>query len=96
MIPQNIAGIIALSVQSILYGLYTATFVHSIRWLIFDDDGWKLREKMNWFMILITTLIFIFSTVDLGASVPLTFDIMGYSLPGYLTINIINVCASRV
>jgi hypothetical protein len=92
MISPDIAGISALTVQSIFYGLYTATFVHCTRWLIFDDDGWKLRQKMNWIMILMTTLIFIFSTMNLGTSIPLTFDIMpvGYSLPSYFSLNLVN------
>ena len=92
MFSEEIGGVIAVFVQSILYGLYSATFVHCIRWLTFNDDGWKLREKMNWFMILMTTLLFIFSTANLGATVPLMFTILGPSTVDFLKLDVTNVC----
>jgi hypothetical protein len=94
-LPPVSATIIVLIVQSIPYRLYSATFVRCARWLIFDDDGWNLLhlQMMNWLMILMATLIFIFSTADLGVSVPLMLDVMGYSLPSHLMLNVVNVCA---
>ena len=90
---QTTAPVVALFVQSIFYGLYSATFVHCIRWLVFVDDGWKFREKMNWFMILVTSLLFIFSTANLGASVPLTLQITGTQSDSvqFTRIDVVNV-----
>lgn len=70
MVSPYQAWIIATSVQAILYGLYLATFGHSVRWLLYDDDGWKLRrpEKINSLMFSLTIAIFVFSTLDLGFS----------------------------
>ncbi|KIL66578.1 hypothetical protein M378DRAFT_369503 [Amanita muscaria Koide BX008] len=76
MVSTNQAWIIATSVQAILYGLYLATFGHSVRWLLYDDDGWKLRrpEKINSLMLSLTMTIFIFSTLDLGISLRMAFS----------------------
>ena len=53
-------------VQAILYGLYVATFVHCLRWLIYTDDGWRRRDRVNKLMLTATILIFMLTTMDLG------------------------------
>jgi hypothetical protein len=63
-----LAGLIffPLIVQAIFYGLYFATFVHGVRWLIFDDEGWSFRENINSSMLAVSIIIFLLSTASLG------------------------------
>ncbi|KAM6499094.1 hypothetical protein JOM56_004602 [Amanita muscaria] len=58
--------IIPLFVQAILYGLYLASLVHCLRWLIFNDQGWTPRRHINWFMLSTTIIIFSLLTIDFG------------------------------
>ncbi|KAM6499027.1 hypothetical protein JOM56_004535 [Amanita muscaria] len=52
--------------QSILYGLYIPTFAGCLRWLMFENEGWKLRpcKQMTWAYIIIAILVFAVSTAD--------------------------------
>jgi len=54
-------------IQAMLSGLYTATFVLCLRWLVFTDEGWKLRSRkqINWPMLILAVLVFGLATVDL-------------------------------
>ena len=53
-------------VQAIMYGMYATTFVHCLRWLLFDDEGWKLRQRINWSLLVASILLFLLSTTDLA------------------------------
>jgi hypothetical protein len=64
MNPEQ-AYTIAVTIQALLYGLYVATLAHCLRWLLFDDDGWSHRKDINWRMLIITVIIFLFSTASL-------------------------------
>ncbi|KAF9004316.1 hypothetical protein BDQ17DRAFT_1541516 [Cyathus striatus] len=57
--------IIALFLAATLYGLYLSTFLHCIRWLLFVDQGWKLRRlsAVKWPTLIATLLIFAFSFI---------------------------------
>ncbi|KAM6492146.1 hypothetical protein JOM56_011870 [Amanita muscaria] len=55
--------IISSFVTAILFGLYLAGFVHCVRWLLFEDEGWRARKKVNWTLVIATLLIFFFATV---------------------------------
>jgi len=70
------AGIIAATIQALLYGLYLATLAHCLRWLLFDDDGWSHRnaKDINWRMLIITVVIFLFSTASLFLGLTLPAD----------------------
>jgi hypothetical protein len=57
------AVLIELFIQAILFGLYLATLVHYFRWLMFADEGWKYREKINKPMLVVSTLLFVLTTV---------------------------------
>jgi hypothetical protein len=58
--------LIAVFTQAVLYGLYIATLVHCLRWLIYTDDGWNQRDRINKLMLIATILIFMLSTMNLG------------------------------
>ncbi|KAM6499108.1 hypothetical protein JOM56_004616 [Amanita muscaria] len=57
--------------QALLYGTYLATFIRWLRWLIFTDEGWKLREKIpgpSLTMAVATVFVFLASTANLITS----------------------------
>ena len=57
---------IPLFVQAILYGLYLATFIHCLRWVLFDDECLNIREKISWEMLSIVVLFFVLMTAIIG------------------------------
>lgn len=71
MLTEPALFIIGLFTQAVLYGLFLASFVHCLRWLLYADDGWRLKTNINWPMLTVTVLVFLFSTVDLALSVPI-------------------------
>ncbi|KIL59928.1 hypothetical protein M378DRAFT_131077 [Amanita muscaria Koide BX008] len=48
-------------VRAILFGLYSASFIHCVRWLLFEDEGWRVRKKVSWSLVTTTLLIFFLS-----------------------------------
>ena len=66
------ACIIGLFVQAILYGLYTASFVYCLRWLLLTDEGCTLRKDFNWLMVVVSMLIFMSQTTDIAISAVMT------------------------
>ena len=71
MLSLAVTQIVSGSIHAILYGLYLATLVQCLRWLLFDDDGWKFRAHINWFMLTVTLFIFLFSTADFAGTIRL-------------------------
>ncbi|KAF9450259.1 hypothetical protein P691DRAFT_847670 [Macrolepiota fuliginosa MF-IS2] len=41
----------------VLYGLYLITACYANRWLFFADEGWKLRNPIRWFMVIIANIL---------------------------------------
>ena len=70
--------LIATFVQAIFYGVYITTLAHSLRWLLYEDEGWKAqsRGRVNWPMLAVTLLLFAFATVDLGVTLRITFALV--------------------
>ncbi|KIL61591.1 hypothetical protein M378DRAFT_129682 [Amanita muscaria Koide BX008] len=54
-------AVVSVIIQALLYGIYLSTLIQCIRWLMFTDEGWKPRERMNSLTIAFAT-IFIFLT----------------------------------
>jgi hypothetical protein len=63
---------IPLFAQAILYGLYLATFFHCLRWVLFDDEGLNIRERIGWGMLSIVVLFFVLMTAIIGIQYRLT------------------------
>ncbi|KAM6499697.1 hypothetical protein JOM56_005205 [Amanita muscaria] len=61
-------------IQALLYGIYLATFIQCFRWLIFADEGWKPREKINSVMAIATIFIFLTSTINLATTLVYEID----------------------
>lgn len=60
------AFLVAIFVQAVLYGVYVATFLHCLRWLLFTKEGWRLQRKVNWPMLVIPMNLFVLETIGLG------------------------------
>ena len=60
------AFIIGTTLQALLVGVYFASFLLCLRWLIFSDDGGTLRKTIHWPFLIITVLLFAFSVTSLG------------------------------
>ncbi|KAM6499761.1 hypothetical protein JOM56_005269 [Amanita muscaria] len=73
MLIETQLFLVGLLTQALLYGIYLATLIQCFRWLIFTDEGWKPREKINVLMMFSTTFIFVMSTINLATS--LTFEL---------------------
>ena len=69
--------LIAVFTQAVLYGLYIATLVHCLRWLIYTDDGWTKRDGISKLMLIAAILIFILSTMNLGITFRYEFVSLG-------------------
>ncbi|KIJ24879.1 hypothetical protein M422DRAFT_274243 [Sphaerobolus stellatus SS14] len=43
--------------EALFLGLYLPTLFHCLRWLLWTDEGWKLRKKIDWTILIVTLLI---------------------------------------
>ncbi|KAF9450647.1 hypothetical protein P691DRAFT_623941, partial [Macrolepiota fuliginosa MF-IS2] len=43
---------------ALAFGLYLATLLTCLRWLLFTDDGLRPRENIRWTILVVTFLIF--------------------------------------
>jgi hypothetical protein len=60
-IPQSIS----LSFSGgIFLGIYLISAVYANRWLIFTDDGWKVRESIHWHVLVITNIAVVFAVMN--------------------------------
>ncbi|KIL56447.1 hypothetical protein M378DRAFT_89300 [Amanita muscaria Koide BX008] len=63
--------------QALLYGIYLETLIQCLRWLVFIDEGWKPRDKINsLIMTFATSFIFLTSTINLMTSLQYTLGIL--------------------
>ncbi|TFK32657.1 hypothetical protein BDQ12DRAFT_670882 [Crucibulum laeve] len=60
-------NVLAIFVEAILYGLYLATLLHCLRWILYENEGWKIKKRasIQWTMFTSTTTIFVCSFVSL-------------------------------
>ncbi|TFK33659.1 hypothetical protein BDQ12DRAFT_670086 [Crucibulum laeve] len=59
-------NVLAIFVEAILYGLYLATLLHCLRWMLYENEGWKIKRRISiqWTMLISTVAIFVFSFVN--------------------------------
>jgi hypothetical protein len=84
--------LVALFVQTLFYGLYIASLVHCLRWLIYDDDGWKQRDGINKPLVFIAVLIFAISTANLGITLQYEFVFLGTTTVWSVAAELLSVC----
>jgi hypothetical protein len=95
------AFLIATFAQAILYGLYLVTFVQCLRWLLYEDEAWKLRtcKTVNRVMLIIATLLLSFQSVDTMVTIKISLTQLGSGnrtgLGDELGIMNVRVCQKR-
>ena len=62
VLPAN-QEVAATCVSFLFFGFYLTTLFHCLRWLVFADEGWKIRNKISWTMLTITLTICILGTI---------------------------------
>ncbi len=77
MLPFMKASIIATTLQAFLIGLYFASFLLCLRWLIFSDDGGTLRKPIHRPFLIITLILFAFSMTSHGLCLQKTLLFQG-------------------
>jgi hypothetical protein len=58
---QDVASIF---VGALFYGLYLTTLFHCIRWLVFADEGWKVRKRISRTMLSTTIALWVLATIS--------------------------------
>ncbi|KIL56449.1 hypothetical protein M378DRAFT_522829 [Amanita muscaria Koide BX008] len=70
--------LVALISEALFYGIYIATIIQCFRWLIFTDDGWKPRGKVNSLSSAFATIFFFLTyTTNLIASLQVMIQDLG-------------------
>jgi hypothetical protein len=75
-VQQQTAYFTALTIRATLYGFYIASSVVCFRWLLFDDQGRKLRKRINWRLISVAAFIFCFLTTTLVVTSQAALDLI--------------------
>ncbi|PFH45771.1 hypothetical protein AMATHDRAFT_8691 [Amanita thiersii Skay4041] len=57
--------IIAIFSLCIFGGLNTTTFLRCVRWLVFKDEGYALRNHINWPLLALTIFMYLLFITDL-------------------------------
>ncbi len=74
--------------SALIFGMYIITLFFCVRWLLFCDEGWRLKECIRWTIVTTTLLIFTFNLVYLVLSLRSTMAMVKYLAahpdgPGY-------------
>ncbi|KIL58937.1 hypothetical protein M378DRAFT_15195 [Amanita muscaria Koide BX008] len=75
MLTHSQSFFVEVFIQALLYGIYLATLIQCFRWLIFTDEGWKPREKINSVMTMATIFFFLTSTTNLATTLVYELDV---------------------
>ena len=86
--------ITALTLEAFLAGVYFASFLLCLRWLIFSDDGGTLRKPIHRPFLIITLILFAFSVTALSAGLKKTLSFS--SAATHVVPMTINVCNRRI
>lgn len=58
--------------NGLLFGLYFITVCSANRWLLFEDEGWKVKKRIHWLMVTMTNSI---------ATLILAFTVLSVRMP---------------
>ncbi|PPQ96834.1 hypothetical protein CVT26_006003 [Gymnopilus dilepis] len=65
--------VLALFLAALATGVYLVTLFYCLRWLLFTDDGWRLRKKVHKTMLGGTLAIFVLSSIHLSLAAEGTY-----------------------
>ena len=79
--PVDEAQLVALFMESVTYGIYLVTLGICAHVLFWDRQG--LRQRINWSMVTVVTLMAVFSTLDVALGLRHNLDaFIFYTGPG--------------
>ncbi|KIL59640.1 hypothetical protein M378DRAFT_84851 [Amanita muscaria Koide BX008] len=87
---QPFYSIVNSFVQANVYGIYVTTLILCLRWLVFHDESWKRREKLNIPMLCISIVVFLLETAGLATCFQTTLELQDANAQGFNTLNTIN------
>ncbi|KAM6492998.1 hypothetical protein JOM56_011132 [Amanita muscaria] len=100
MILYSQPYLVAAVLQAFLYVIYLVSSVYAFRWLLYEEEGWTLksRDNINWGLLTITFVVFVFTTADLAFEIGIQLTVTGGELiASQLVIGSISVeCATFV
>ncbi|KIL60003.1 hypothetical protein M378DRAFT_960345 [Amanita muscaria Koide BX008] len=100
MILYSQPYLVAAVLQAFLYVIYLVSSVYAFRWLLYEEEGWTLksRDNINWGLLTITFVVFVFTTVDLAFEIGIQLTVTGGEpIASQLVIGSISVeCAAFV
>lgn len=71
---SSIGAVTTLSIQGVLYGVYIATLVCCLAWLVYDENGKLLKRRdIKWPILVVILFNFLLSTSYLGIAYRITF-----------------------
>lgn len=65
--------ILALFIAAVATGVYLCTLSTCVRWLVYVDDGWRVRKQINKTWLSATLAIFFLSSLHTTLAVTTTF-----------------------
>lgn len=60
--------------SSVAFGVSLVTLAHCLRWLLFVEQGWKLKTNINWTFLTAAILIAVLNTLCLGLNIRSLMD----------------------
>lgn len=91
----QVASIVNSFVQALVYGAYIITLVHCLRWIMYNDEGWSRRKKMDMTMLIVSIAVFLLQTAGLATAFKTTLELQDSNTEGFNLLNMINVCFHR-
>ncbi|KAF8893174.1 hypothetical protein CPB84DRAFT_1320597 [Gymnopilus junonius] len=65
--------VLALFIAALFTGVYLCTLFFCVRWLVYTDDGWRVRKKIHKAMLAGTLALFILSSLHISLAVEITY-----------------------
>ncbi|PFH47648.1 hypothetical protein AMATHDRAFT_42804 [Amanita thiersii Skay4041] len=90
---ESNSEVIPIFVLAVLTGLYIATFLHCIRWLVFNDDELTLRKRFSRLMLIATCLIFTLTIANLVLSILIPLALLRNEMQLFMVFLVSSVCA---
>jgi hypothetical protein len=70
----NTDRLLALFIGAIATGIYLCTLFYCIRWLVYTDEGWRIRKKIHWPMLSGTLSLFVLSSIHISLAASTSFQ----------------------
>ncbi len=85
--PGNIVNsdddwIVSVLVAGSATGVYLCTLAFCLRWLLFADQGWRIRKGINWILLTASLALFLLSSTHIIMAVKSTITTVQSDIRG--------------